>query len=199
MATGMMAAGSLISAYGSYQSGQAQSASLTAQASINLQNAQEAEAQGGLNAYAAEINASQAIGHQAAEMGAFGGNNASTYGALASSASDAELNRLNILHQADVNSIQYQNEAALEKAGASSASIGGFLGAFGSIFSGIGQAYTAGYGTGSTNTQSTTQSTTPTISSTTPSPNYLGTQNTFASPYAMTSSSSLLNQPSAGP
>jgi hypothetical protein len=152
MAYGMIAGG-ILSAFGSMYAGSSQANSLNAQANLNMQNAAEAKAQAGLNAYSAQVNASAAIGHEAASMGAFGGANATTYAALASSTSNAELNRLNIIHQGDINAIQYENEAALERAGASSASTGGFLGGLGNLMNGITNAYTSTYGTGAQQAQ----------------------------------------------
>lgn len=192
MAYGMIASG-ILGAYGSYTAGQSQAQSLNAQADLNMKNAQEAEAQAKLNSYTQQVNASAMIGHQAASFGAFGGANATTYAALAASTTSAELERLNILHQGDVNSIQYQNEAALERAGASSATLGGFLGGFGNLFKGFSDAYTSTYGTrGNTPTPLPTLSPAPVNSST---PSLLGPSPSFNYPKTLTTSGLLSRNP----
>lgn len=138
MAAGM-AFGSGLQAIGALQQGQATANSLNAQADLQIQNAAEAEAAGRFNAMRSTLNANQKIGTIAANYGASGVTSASgsVQAVLTASASNAEMDRLNILHGADLQSIQYENQASMERRGAQSAITG-------SIFSAVGAGAQAG-------------------------------------------------------
>ena len=132
MAAGM-AAGAAVSAVGSLMGAQATANSLNAQANLQIQNAQEAEAQGAFDANKSAIQSGDRIGQEVAGYAAAGVTSASgsATAVLMESASNAELDRLNILHGADIKAINYENQASMERAGASSAMVGGIFGALG--------------------------------------------------------------------
>jgi hypothetical protein len=128
-----------ISAYGAIQSGQMTSQSLNAQADYALQNAAEAEAQGAFDANRQSLVSASKIGTQQAALGASGVSSGYGSGAniLAASASNAEMDRLNILHGADIKAINYQNQAALDRYGGASAVQGSYWKAAGDLTGGL--------------------------------------------------------------
>lgn len=142
MAAGMLIAGG-IAAAGNIMQGQATSNALNAQAALQIQNASEAEAQGQYDANKSSLESATKIGAITAGYGASGvtTTSGSALNVLGASAANAELDRLNILHGADVKAINYENQASMEKVGAQSAQIGSFFGAAGSIGAGATKAY----------------------------------------------------------
>ena len=128
-----MAVVAAIQAVGAIQQGQATSDSLNKQADINIANAGAAEAQGKADAYKSQLIAGQKFGQISAGFGASGvtSTSGSVEAVLGASAANAEMDRLNILHGADLKAIQYQNQASMERAGASSAIVGSLFGAAG--------------------------------------------------------------------
>lgn len=152
MAAGL-AIGSGLQAIGALQQGQSTANSLDAQANLQIQNAAEAEAAGHFNAMRSTLNSNQKIGTITANYGASGVTSASgsVQSVLTASASNAEMDRLNILHGADLQAIQYENQASMERRGAQSAITG-------SIFSALGAGAKAG-GTMRANSLSTQPST----------------------------------------
>jgi hypothetical protein len=135
-----------ISAYGAIQAGQSTADSLNAQADIAMKNADEALAQGKYNAARQSAVADNKIGASIAAYGASGV--ATNYGSAAevigAGARNAELDRLNILHGADVKAINYRNQAAMDRYGADSAIKGSYWQALGDISGGL--IKNAGYG-----------------------------------------------------
>lgn len=133
-----MLAASAASALGSITQGQMTSGALNAQAQVQQQNAQEAEVQGQFNATKQSLNSAEKIGSITAAFGASGvsSQSGSVQNVLAASASNAELDRLNILHGADVRAINYTNQASMDKLGASSALQGSYFSALGSLTKG---------------------------------------------------------------
>ena len=128
VAGGVQAVGSLIA-------GQAESNSLNAQADLQIKNAAEAEAQGKFNAMKSGLSWDAKIGSMKADIGASGVSTTSGSAAaiLGAAASNAEMDRLNILHGADLKAIQFENEASMERLGAKSAVLGGMFKAFGAV------------------------------------------------------------------
>lgn len=135
---GISALSGLISGIGAIMAGQSTANSLNAQANLQLQNAQEAEAQGQYNALKSQLASSLKLGTISANYGASGvqATSGSVQDVIASSTSSAELDRLNILHGADVKAINYENQAAMDKVGAQSAITGSYFQAAGSIIGG---------------------------------------------------------------
>ena len=132
MAAAMAVAGG-VRAVGGLMAGQAESNSLNAQADLQIKNAAEAEAQGKFNAMKSGLSWDSKIGNMKASIGASGVSNTSGSAAaiLGAAASNAEMDRLNILHGADLKAIQFENEASMERLGAKSAVLGGMFKAFG--------------------------------------------------------------------
>lgn len=148
------APGSFIQAFGSLAAGQSTASALNAQAALQRQQAQEAIAAGQYDAMRSQLMSSQKIGQSIASYGASGvtGNSGSVLSVLAASASHAELDRLNILHGADIKSANYRNQAALDEAGASSAIAGSRWAALGNVVSGMSNAASSAYsGSSATN------------------------------------------------
>ena len=109
--------------------GMAQGNALDFQATVAGQNANEAIDQGNFNAQKSQLISGERIGAIQAGYGASGvsGNSGSAAAVLMSSASNAELDRLNILHGADIKATNFQNQMSLDRMGASSSRTGGFL------------------------------------------------------------------------
>ncbi|MEO8837536.1 MAG: hypothetical protein ABI351_02360 [Herbaspirillum sp.] len=147
MAAGMIAGGA-IGGIGALMSGQSQYDSLNAQADLQQKNAQEALAQGQFNANKSALQSGQRIGDTTAAFGAGGvrSNSGSVMAVLGASAANAELDRLNILHGADMRAINYQNEASMERVGAQNAKVGSYFSAFGSVAGAGARAYSGGIG-----------------------------------------------------
>lgn len=124
---GMKAAGAIMQ-------GKMTSQSLNAQADMNERNAKEAEAKGQYDAMRQQLMAGRAMGASIAAYGASGvTNTGSVLEVLHTSSMNAELDRLNILHGADVRAINFQNQAAIDRYGAKSALKAGYWNALGSM------------------------------------------------------------------
>ena len=147
MAAGMAASGG-VQAAGALIQGQSSANSLDAQADLNIENANEAEQQGAFDATKSTIQAGHKIGSEVANYGASGvtSTSGSVMAVLGASAANAELDRLNILHGADIKSIQYQNQASMERLGATSAIVGSYFSAAGAAGGAAAKAYGTGEG-----------------------------------------------------
>lgn len=145
------AAMSAVSAYGNMQQGWATSDALNAQANLQLQNAQESLQQGKFDATRSQLISTKQIGEITANYGASGVSNqsGSVLDVLGASAANAELDRLNILHGADIRAINYENQATLDKMGATSALQGSYYNAAANVASGAARSY--GYGVSANN------------------------------------------------
>jgi hypothetical protein len=139
MAAPLILAAAAVSAVGSLTQGQATSSALNAQAKLQQQNANEAEAQGQFEATKQGIVAAQKIGAIRANYGASGVtlNSGSAQAVLGASAANAELDRLEILHGTDVKAINYNNQASMNMYGANSAQAGSYLNAVGGLTKGV--------------------------------------------------------------
>lgn len=148
-----------IGAQGQEAQGVATYDALNSQADVQDQNASEALAQGQFNAMRQHMIAEKKIGTSEAAYSAAGvsGNSGSVLEVLRNSATNAELDRLNILHGADVKSINYENQAALNRYGAKSALVGSKWAALGSVTGGLIKGYSAA-SAGATNASDTSYS-----------------------------------------
>ncbi len=144
--------GAGVGALGDIFSGYAKANTLDAQASLQLQNAQEAEAAGQYDATKEQMQAGQKLGAITAGFAAGGVSTTSGSAAdvIGASAAAAELDRLNILHGADLRAINYQNQAALNQYSATQARASGPLGGAGMLMQGFakfgGQLFSGGSG-----------------------------------------------------
>lgn len=140
------AGGGGIAAYGNIIQGQMTAQTLDAQANLQESQASEAEQAGGYNASRAMLLANQKIGQIKGAYGASGVSqtSGSVQDVLGASAASAELDRLNILHGADIKAINYNNQASLDRYGAQSAIYGGNWKAAGSLEQGAMSAAEAG-------------------------------------------------------
>lgn len=114
------AIGPLMQGYGNYVSGQAQADALEYQATIAGQNATLARQAGASDAARAALFANQKIGAEVAGYAASGveTNSGSAMAVIQSSHANAELDRLNILHGADIKAINFENQASIDRIGA---------------------------------------------------------------------------------
>lgn len=148
-------ASSLIAARGAIDAGKSQAGALMAQASENKTMAQEAVEQGQYGAYKQDLKAQAEIGHGVAEAGASGirvNESGSVQNLLIASSANAELDRQNILHQAELRRVHYENEASMEEFGAGNAITASHYTAIGDVLTGaskVGGYYTGGGSGGS--------------------------------------------------
>ena len=145
-AQGGQGGGGVLSAYGDIMQGQMTSQSLQAQAKLQEEQANEAGEAGQFNAARSMLISGQKIGQSIASYGASGvtQGSGSVQDVLGASAANAELDRLNILHGADIKAINYNNQASLDRYGADSALQGSYWKAAGSIEQSATQAAEAG-------------------------------------------------------
>lgn len=151
MAAAIPLAGAGISAYGDIQQGSMTADSLNQQATSLMQQAQEAEAKGQYDANRQQIVAGHRIGTSIAAYGASGvtSNSGSVLDVIHASHTNAEMDRLNILHGADIRAINYQNQASMNRYGAESAKLGSYWKALGALTLGMVKVDPAGFGGGS--------------------------------------------------
>lgn len=130
--------GGPFSAYGAIQQGQMTSDSLNNQANNLQAQADEAESKGKYDAMRETLVSNQKIGTSIASYGASGvaANSGSALDVIQASHQNSELDRLNILHGADIRAINYQNQASMDRYGAQSAKLGSYWQALGSITGG---------------------------------------------------------------
>ena len=142
------AGGGIVGAAGALVQGQMTSDSLNVQANYLDQQGQEAEAQGKYDAFRQQLIAGKKIGAGEAGYGAAGvsSNSGSALQVMQASNMNAELDRLNILHGADLKAINLQNQAALDRFGADSAETGAKWAAFGDIVGAAGKIAAGGAG-----------------------------------------------------
>ena len=135
MAAAVPLIGAGISAYGDIQQGQMTSDTLNRQADNLSAQAREAEQKGQYDAMREQVIAGQKIGTTEAAYGASGvtSNSGSVMDVVAASHQNAELDRLNILHGADIRAINYQNQASMNRYGGASAVMGSYWKALGAL------------------------------------------------------------------
>lgn len=131
-------AGGIFGAAGALYSGAATSNSLGAQAQLNEENAQLALQAGQYNSMRQQMAVTARLGSMRAAFGGAGvaSNSGSVLAVLQASATNGEMDVQNILHGAQVKAINYQNEASMEKLGASNSANASYLNAFASIVGG---------------------------------------------------------------
>jgi hypothetical protein len=136
MSTSML--GGPFNAAGDIVQGQMTSQTLDAQAGLADANAQEAENQGQYNATRQSLISSQKIGESEAAYGASGvtSSSGSVADVIGASNANAEMDRLNILHGADIKALNYNNQALMDRYGAASATYGSYWAAAGAITGG---------------------------------------------------------------
>ena len=139
MASAVSIAGAGLSAYGAIQQGQMTSDTLNNQATNLQAQANEAEQKGQYDAMREQLVSGQRIGTSIAAYGASGvaANSGSALSVIQASHQNAELDRLNILHGADIRAINYQNQASMDRYGAQSAKLGSYWQALGDLSLGV--------------------------------------------------------------
>lgn len=139
MAAAIPLAGAGISAYGDIQQGQMTSDSLNRQADNLMQQAAESEQKGQYDAMRQQIVAGHRIDTSIAAYGASGvsSSSGSVLDVIHASHMNAEMDRLNILHGADIRAINYQNQASMNRYGAESAKMGSYWKALGALTMGM--------------------------------------------------------------
>lgn len=150
MASGAMVAGTTLKAGGALYQGEQESAALDKQADLQRENARIAREKGDYDANRQEIIAGHKIGAATAGFGASGvsSQSGSVMDVLRMSAANAERDRLNIIHGANVRAVNFENQAILDEHGAKSALQAGYFNALTSVLTGAGQAYGHGSGGG---------------------------------------------------
>ncbi len=148
MAAVMAMAGGATSGIGALTQGQDQSNALTTSARIQRENATEALQKGAFDAQRQELIGGQKIGAADAAYGASGvtSTSGSVMDEMAMSHANLEMDRLNILHGADIRSINYNNQASMDSLGAEQTLKGSYMNAVASLFGAGSKAY--GYGAG---------------------------------------------------
>lgn len=139
MAAGLAIAGG-VQALGALSSGESQSEALGYSADVASNNATLALQAGDMNARRQQMLSSQKIGAERAGYGASGidSGSGSALDVLGSSAMNGELDKLNILHGAQVQAINFENQAAIDRSQADSAKNAGLFGAAGALAGGVG-------------------------------------------------------------
>lgn len=131
---GAQGVGTAVSAVGALYAGEMESSALQAQATIQGQNAQLDLDAGNANAARSQILSGQRIGSIQASAGASGvQQSGSVLSVMAASSMNAEMDRQNVLHGAQVKAIQAENQQSMDSAGAQSALMGGYLKAAGGV------------------------------------------------------------------
>lgn len=146
-----MSIGAPASAAGALYQGEAQQAALEQQAAVQRANAKLDLEKGSVDAARSQTISGGHIANIEASAGAAGvTQSGSVLDVLGASAKNAELDRLNILHGAQVRSVNAENQASMDDLGASSAMKGAYMSAFGSLLSGGAQSFGNTKGGGST-------------------------------------------------
>lgn len=127
-----------MSAKGAIDAGRMTSQSLNNQADNLEAQAQESEDKGAYDAMREQMISGQKIGTATAAYGAAGvsATSGSVLDVMQASHQNAELDRLNILHGADVRAINYKNQASMNRFGGQSALFGAYWQALGDLSGG---------------------------------------------------------------
>ena len=98
----------------------------------------EAEEAGQFDVFKQQLKATQSLGRATAGYGAAGVASGSTsvQDVLGAGAMNAELDRQEILHGADIKAVSHENQASLDTFGANSALEGSYFSAIGSVLGG---------------------------------------------------------------
>lgn len=130
--------GGIVGAYGSIYGGQQTADTLEYQAKIQSHNASEATMAASLNADKQDMVAAKVIGGTRAGYAAAGvdASSGSVMSVIAASAANAELDKQNILHGGELRAVNYENQASMDRLGASRAIQASYINAFSSLLGG---------------------------------------------------------------
>lgn len=144
MAPLILAAGYALQMYGQWRGSQDQAAALEDAARLQLINAGQARAAGAFDAQRQQVVAQQRIGSMEAGYGASGvKGTGSVMDVIGMSRGFAELDRLNILHGAELRAINFENEASFNRTSAAGTRGLGFMSAAATGLKGAGDIYGA--------------------------------------------------------
>lgn len=140
--------GTVFGAYGSLVQGNETSNLLDNQARLQRTNATQALAAGKFNADRQSVIATKHIGGMTADYAASGvsSDSGSVIATIGASAANAELDRQNILHGAEMKAVNYENQASLDELGAKHALQAGYFNALSSVVAGGAGAMSYGMG-----------------------------------------------------
>lgn len=150
MATAVLVASAVISAYGAIRAGQAQSAQAKYMGQVAQQNAIAANQQGAAAADAQHRDAMRKLGLMQANYGASGVDQStgSPLDVFSDAVGQSTLDNLNTKYNYQLKALGYQNSASLDSATASDATTSGYLNAAGSLLGSGGNLYRRYSGTG---------------------------------------------------
>lgn len=149
-----MAAAAVIGAgikmYGALKQGSDTASALEQQAQIQQNNASAAMFAARENAMKQTLIASKQIGGESAGYAAAGvaSDSGSVLDVLSASAANSELDRQNILYGGQIRSINYENQASIDRFSGQSAKSASYFNAFGALTGGVTSASTASGGGG---------------------------------------------------
>lgn len=136
------AIGAGVGALGGLMSGIAEDDALEKQAKLQEQNARMAILKAKSDAVRQSVISSKAIGGETAAYGASGlEQSGSVTAVLTASATNAELDRQNVLHGGVIRSMNFLNQAENDKFGGQQALQGGYMSALASVFQGGARLY----------------------------------------------------------
>lgn len=143
MATALLIAGTLVSAYGAVRAGQAQSAAAKFNAAVATQNAQIAQNQADAAAQEKHRDLVRRLGSMQAAYGASGvtSDSGSVLDVLGDSIRQGTLDQLTAKYNGQVRAAGYTDNAALDNMQARTALTSSYLSAAGTLASGFGRAY----------------------------------------------------------
>lgn len=144
----MIMGGSGLTTMGDIAQGETTNNMLKYNANVQIQNAANARAAAALNANKQSIMAQKTLGAIQANYGASGveGTSGSVMDVMAASASNAELDRQNILYGGEIKAINSENQASMDRFEGSQAVSAGYLNAVASMATAGGQLLSSNYG-----------------------------------------------------
>lgn len=139
----MAAGGSVLGIYGSLEQSDATANSLDNQAKMQRQNAALAVEKGKQDALRLALFGDRTTGSIKANYSASGiaSDSGTVAAVLQSSGQNMELDKLNVIHGADVRALNYNNQANLDEFGAKQALQGGYFDAMSKVFMGGSKVY----------------------------------------------------------
>lgn len=135
--------GGIISAAGAMQQGNDTASALNRQAELQRRNAAGAIAAAKQNAYRQGLSSAKMLGGADAGYAAAGvsHDSGSVLDVIAASASNAELDRQNILYGGEIRAVNFQNQAAIDEASGVNAQRAAGFNAFAGLFGGAVKTY----------------------------------------------------------
>lgn len=145
-------AGAGVSAYGALAQGKSQSDTLNYNAEVQDNNAKASLLSAKLNADKSSLQSNKIMGQNIASYGASGvtSDSGSVLAVMAASAANAETDKQNILYGGQVRSINYQNQASLDRVASNNVLTGSYFSALGSMVKGASKFYSPSGGGGET-------------------------------------------------